>query len=53
MTPDELRVLMEPVAVHLLGEPNRSCPTKTVKRWGSRGSFSVAIDKGTYFDDEA
>jgi hypothetical protein len=48
----DLRPLMEPVALHLLGEPNRQCSTKAVKRWGSRGSLSVDVPKGTFFDHE-
>ena len=48
----DLGPLMEPVALHLLGDPNQQCSTKAVKRWGSRGSFSVNLDKGTFYDHE-
>ncbi len=44
---------MGPVARALLGEPNASLSTKQELRWGNRGSFSVRLDKGTWFDNEA
>jgi putative DNA primase/helicase len=53
MIPADLSALIEPVALHLLGEPNRKCSTKTEWRYGSRGSFCIDLDKGTFFDNEA
>jgi hypothetical protein len=49
----DLSALIEPVALHLLGEPNRKCSTKTEWRYGSRGSFCIDLDKGTFYDNEA
>ena len=46
----DLGPLMEAVAIHLLGEPSEK--SKTVLRWGSRGSLSVSIPKGTFYDHE-
>ena len=46
----DLSAHMEAVAILLLGEP--SDKSKTVLRWGSRGSFSVSISKGTFYDHE-
>lgn len=44
---------MEAVAKHLLGEPNRALSSKTEMRFGNRGSMSVDLDKGTWYDNEA
>jgi RecA-family ATPase len=44
--------LIASVAQTLLGEPNRSMSSKTELRYGSRGSFSVDLRKGTWFDYE-
>jgi putative DNA primase/helicase len=49
---DDLRALIEPVARRLLGEPNRKLSSKTELRFGSRGSMSVDLAKGTFFDHE-
>ena len=32
------RGLMEPVARHFLGEPNKALSTKDILRWGTHGS---------------
>jgi hypothetical protein len=48
----ELCALIEPVAQHLLGDPNRSLSSKTEWRYGSRGSFCIDLRKGTFFDHE-
>src|SRR5215831_2413486 len=45
--------LIEPVARFLLGEPNRSMSSKTELRFGSRGSLSIDLRKGTWFDHES
>ena len=42
---------MEPVALELLGEPSKA--TKEELRFGTRGSLSVDLRKGTWFDNEA
>lgn len=54
MTPDasELRALIAPVALRLLGEANRALSTKTELRYGSHGSLSIDLGKGTYYDHE-
>jgi hypothetical protein len=44
--------LMESVALHLLGEPNRKLSTTTKLRWGNHGSMSVDLVKGTFYDHE-
>ena len=44
--------LIEPVARELLGEPNRAFSTSTELRFGTRGSMSVDLEKGTWFDFE-
>jgi RecA-family ATPase len=45
--------LIEPVARALLGEPNRRLSSKGELRFGSHGSLSIDLAKGTYFDHEA
>jgi len=45
--------LMEPLARHFLGEPNRTLSTKETLRWGSNGSMAVDVAKGVWFDNEA
>jgi hypothetical protein len=45
--------LMEPVARELLGEPNEPLSSKNELRYGSRGSMSVNLEKGTWFDNES
>ena len=52
----DFAAIIEPVARHLLGEPNKALSSKTQLRFGSRGSVSVEIagkNKGTWFDHEA
>jgi hypothetical protein len=44
-------LLMEPVALRLLGEPNQKHGNEW--RYGSRGSLAIDIKKGTWFDHEA
>ncbi|MCP1335158.1 AAA family ATPase [Futiania mangrovi] len=44
---------MEAVARHLLGEPNARLSSKTELRYGTHGSLSVDLKKGTYYDNEA
>lgn len=43
---------MAPVARMIWGEPNASMSTKKELRWGSHGSKSVDVAKGTWFDHE-
>lgn len=45
--------LMGPVACHLLGEPNWALSSAKELRFGTRGSISVDLIKGTWFDHEA
>jgi len=44
---------MEPVARELLGEPQERFHGGQEWRYGTRGSLSIRIDKGTWFDNEA
>ncbi len=44
---------MEAVAKHLLGEHNRALSSKTEMRFGTRGSLSIDLEKGAWFDNEA
>src|SRR5260221_3622248 len=43
--------LIEPVALRLLGEPQQKCGHEW--RYGNRGSLSIDIAKGRWFDHEA
>ena len=49
---NEIARHMEPVARKLLGEPNRGLSTKTELRFGTNGSLSVNLEKGTWFSHE-
>jgi hypothetical protein len=44
--------LMGPVCLALLGEPAEKHHAGMEWRYGTRGSLSVRIDKGTFFDNE-
>ena len=44
---------IETVAKAILGEPNQKLSSKSELRWGNRGSMSVDLVKGTWFDHEA
>lgn len=44
---------MQTVAAALCGEINARLSTKTELRYGSNGSLSIDIEKGTWFDHEA
>jgi hypothetical protein len=48
----DFRALMEPVALGLLGEPNRELSRGPEWRYGSKGSMLVDVDKGTWFNFE-
>lgn len=43
---------IEPVARHLLGEPNANMSKPTELRFGTWGSLAVDLDKGTWFSHE-
>ena len=45
--------IMETVAGELLGEPNQKLSSTRELRYGNRGSLSVDLEKGTYYDHEA
>jgi len=49
----DFAALMEPVARKLWGEPNPALSKNGELRWGTRGSKSVDLAKGTWFDHEA
>lgn len=45
--------LMEPVALRLLGEPNKALSKyPTDMRWGTHGSLSVNFETGEFYDHE-
>jgi hypothetical protein len=44
--------LIEPVALHLLGEPNAAMSKGSEQRFGTRGSLAVDLDKGVWHDHE-
>ncbi|WP_254073239.1 phage/plasmid primase, P4 family, partial [Acidisphaera sp. S103] len=43
---------MGPVARELLGDPDDINKIKQELRWGTRGSFKVSLDTGTWFNNE-
>ncbi|WKN20630.1 toprim domain-containing protein [Azotobacter vinelandii] len=43
---------IEPIARHLLGEPNANMSKPTELRFGTRGSLAVDLNKGTWFSHE-
>jgi hypothetical protein len=49
LQPDQWAALIEPVARELLGEPNSKLSNGKELRFGSRGSLSVDLEKGTWF----
>ena len=49
----DFAALIEPVATRLLGEPNRKLSSKTELRFGGRGSLSVDLGTGVFFDHES
>jgi predicted P-loop ATPase len=51
--PSELARAMGPVAREILGEPTEHNRAKNELRFGSRGSLSVNLGRGTWFDHEA
>ena len=44
---------MEPVARHLLGDPNTRLSTAAELRYGTNGSLSIDLNSGTFYDHEA
>ncbi len=50
---DDFAVHMEAVARLILGEPNARLSSATELRFGSHGSVSVDLAKGTFYDHEA
>ena len=53
MTAANLGRLMEPVARHLLGEPNKEFSERTELRYGTRGSLAIDLKHGRWYDHEA
>jgi hypothetical protein len=49
----DFAVSIEPIARHLLGEPNQRLSSKAELRYGARGSLSIDLRKDTWFDHEA
>jgi hypothetical protein len=45
-------LMIEPVARELLGEPNKRLSNGTELRFGARGSVSIDLTKGTFYDFE-
>lgn len=52
MSTEQYADLIVPVAQELLGEPNRGLSSKHELRYGSRGSLSIDVAKGTWYDHE-
>lgn len=48
----EFAQIIEPLAKSLLGEPNSAMSSPGELRYGARGSLSVDLAKGTWFDHE-
>ena len=51
--PTEFAQIIGPLAQSFFGEPNRVYSSEFELRYGSKGSFSVDLRKGTWFDHEA
>ena len=49
----EFAQIIGPLAQQLLGEPNRAYSSEHELRYGSKGSLSVDLEKGTWYDHEA
>jgi hypothetical protein len=49
----EFVAAMRAVAIELQGEPNAALSSQYELRFGNRGSLSVDLIKGTYFDNDA
>jgi hypothetical protein len=45
-----LAKIMEPVARHLLGEPNKALSSKIEWRYGNKGSFKINLKEGFWHD---
>lgn len=50
---DQFAKYARAVAVQLMGEPNKQLSSKDELRFGSHGSLSVDLEKGTWFDHSA
>ena len=48
----EFRTIIEPLARHFFGEPNQRLSSKTELRFGTHGSMSIDVGKGTFYDHE-
>jgi hypothetical protein len=48
----DLAIHIEPVAKALLGEPNRHQSRGNALRYGTNGSMSIDLEKGTWFSHE-
>ena len=49
----EFAPIMGPLAKHLFGEPNRAFSSANEWRYGARGSLSIDLTAGRWFDHEA
>ena len=49
----DLVASLVPVCRQLFGDPNLAVSNDKNVRWGNRGSFSVDVEKGTWYDNEA
>jgi putative DNA primase/helicase len=52
MERSDIAAAMPSVARALLGDPNKRMSTRRELRWGSKGSLSVDLEKGAWFDHE-
>ena len=53
MAAAEFAPIMGPLAKHLLGEPNRAFSSANEWRYGTKGSLSIDVSAGRWFDHEA
>lgn len=51
--PTEFAAIIGPLAQSFFGEPNRALSSAAELRYGQRGSFSVDLKDGTWYDHEA
>lgn len=52
MSDADFSAIMEPVARHLLGDPNVLMSDANSLRWGEKGSLSVNLEKGIWYSHE-
>ena len=51
--PGEFAPIIGPLAKHFFGEPNRAFSSDSEWRYGTKGSLSIDVTAGRWFDHEA